>query len=197
MVSRVEIVLDFVCAFSYLGFTRLRVVAEQLRSGGADVGIDISPHQLRPQAPDVPEPIFEVHRRDRGEEFARQVRTDRSLGRDDGLTFRFDRALFVNTERAHRLAALAGQQGLAESMTERLFRAYFTDGLDIADLETLRDLARRVGADPAQPWPDISGALKRNSEAGVTDTPVFRFPNGTVLAGEQTTQTLHDALSAS
>lgn len=54
MVSRVEIVLDFICAESYIGFTRLRAAAERLRREGADVRVGISPHQLRPQAPNTP-----------------------------------------------------------------------------------------------------------------------------------------------
>lgn len=81
-------------------------------------------------------------------------------------------------------------------MTERVFRAYFTNGLDIADLATLRDLAREVGVDPARPWPDVSEAIEHNREAGVIATPVFHFANGTVLTGEQTTQTLYDRLAS-
>jgi|SRR5919199_2419237 predicted DsbA family dithiol-disulfide isomerase len=52
-----------------------------------------------------------------------------------------------NTLKAHRLTSLAGKDGKATEMVERILRAYFTEGQDIGDVETLANLAAEVGID--------------------------------------------------
>lgn len=53
--------------------------------------------------------------------------------------------LASGTFEAHRLILMAGRQGLAEPMTERLFRAHFTDGLHIGDPQVLAGPRHRGG----------------------------------------------------
>src|SRR5919199_7005901 len=55
-----------------------------------------------------------------------------------------------NTLKAHRLTSLAGKDGKATEMVERILRAYFTEGQDIGDVETLANLAAEVGIDAKQ-----------------------------------------------
>lgn len=51
----------------------------------------------------------------------------------------------TNTFDAHRLIAEASDQDLGRAMAERLFRAYFVEGLIVSDLEVLGQLADDVG----------------------------------------------------
>jgi len=54
-----------------------------------------------------------------------------------GLTWSMKDARPTNTFDAHRLIALASSQGKSAAMSERLFRAYFSDGLLVSDHQIL------------------------------------------------------------
>ncbi|REK88945.1 dithiol-disulfide isomerase [Streptomyces inhibens] len=192
---RVEIVADLVCVHGYLGFTRFLRAARRYRDGGGEVVTVFRPYQLRPDASAAGEPLFEEHKRDRGEAFARAVAADTSIGAADGLELNFGRAVFTNTFDAHLLLSRASAQGKGERMAERLFRAYFTDGLHIADAETLRRLAGEVGVamgDPGDPGAlgdergreRLRAELDRVRRLGLPSVPAFRFEDGPVLVGE-------------
>ena len=58
---------------------------------------------------------------------------------------RFDLARGGNTFDAHRLVHLAEAHGLQDAMTERLMRAYFTEGEPIGDADALTRVALEVG----------------------------------------------------
>lgn len=123
-----------------------------------------------------------MHRRERGEEVARAIRADRGLGAADGLVFRFDRALFTTSYPAHHLTAQAAVQGRALQMADRLFRAYFTDGLHIAGPGVLARLAAQVGV---RQEPDLTAwldaELASTGELGSDTGPVL-FVDGVRLA---------------
>ncbi|WP_255433863.1 DsbA family oxidoreductase [Ammoniphilus sp. CFH 90114] len=65
-----------------------------------------------------------------------------------GLVYNFDNMVLTNTFDAHRLTLYAGEQGKMLDMSERLFRALFTESLHIGDHKTLAELAVQVGLDP-------------------------------------------------
>lgn len=62
-----------------------------------------------------------------------------------GLHYNFDRLVVANTSDGLRLVKLAKKEGLATDMEEELFRAYFTDGLDISSRDVLVELGEKVG----------------------------------------------------
>lgn len=191
----VEIALDFICAGSYIGFTRLRRAAARCRSEGRRVRIDFQPVQLRPEMPEAAGSHFELHRRELGEERALEIAEDSTLGAADGLRFDFRAAQLTNTFKAHTLLLRAQSQGRGEEMAERLFRAYFGDGLHLSDEHTLASLATEVGVDQSEAIDSrVRDALARSRELGIDVTPVFRFPRGLVMQAIPTTEQLYDAL---
>lgn len=201
-VRTVDVVVDFVCVYCYLTFTRFRRAAQWYRDRGGTVQARFLPFQLRPDASPDGEPVFAVHTRERGEAFARQVAADTTIGAADGLDIRLGGAVFTNTADAHRLVATAADQGLAEEMVQRLFHAYFTDGVNIADAHVLDRLAAEVGVTPApgdhgDPWGHdaLPRALAEVRASGVRTVPLFRFDDGTVLEGERTEDEFTAALS--
>jgi predicted DsbA family dithiol-disulfide isomerase len=73
-----------------------------------------------------------------------------AVGKDEGIDFAFDKIdRTPNTIDAHRLIWLADKLGVQEAVVEALFRAYFTDGRDISNSQTLIDVAE-TGLDPHQ-----------------------------------------------
>lgn len=156
------------------------------------------PYRFRPDADPAGEPLYATHLRDRGEEAARAVQAATGFGAEDGLRVDFTRVVSTNTFEAHRLIARAAARGRGEAMAERLFRAYFTDGVNVADPGVLARLAAEVGVDAG---PGGEEELHRELDrvrgldfvrAGV---PGFRFDGRRVLHGEQTEEALLAALT--
>lgn len=195
---RVEIVLDFVCVHSYIGFTRFIRAARRHRAGGGEVETTFGAYQLRPDASPAGEPLFDVWARDRGEAAAREIAADTSIGADDGLELDFGAAVFTNTFDAHRVLARAAAVGRGEQMARRLFRAYFTDGVNIADHATLARLATEVGVVVgAGGAAEVRADLDRVRRLELPAPPVFRFDDGRVVTGEPSEDELLAVLETS
>ncbi|OPF71569.1 dithiol-disulfide isomerase [Streptomyces antioxidans] len=192
---RVEVVLDFACVHCYIGFTRYARALRQYRDQGGAAETVFRPFQLRPDASPAGEPLVEVWARERGAAVAAELAADTSFGAADALALDFRRAVFTNTFDAHRLVARAAAQGTGERMAERLFRAYFADGLNIADPGTLARLAAETGVtDTGGGADELRAELARVRALGLPAPPVLRFADGTTLSGEIGTEDVLAAL---
>ncbi|WP_433466454.1 DsbA family oxidoreductase [Spirillospora sp. CA-128828] len=177
---KVEFTHDIACLWSALGYARFQRAAEEHRAGGGELEVIFRPYRTAVSSAGTPPS------RDRLQPgpaaLAAQIARAAAA---DGLVVNLDRIVPAHTAHAHRLIALAAAHGTAEAMTARLYRAYFTDGLDIADATVLRGLASATGAR----WNSEKGGERPRAErprsAGTSGprVPVFRFPDGTVLVG--------------
>lgn len=196
---RTDFYLDLTCVHSYIGFTRFERAARAVRSTGVPVAVVFHPYQVAPDATEQGEPLSDRHARDFGDKAAAMTRQMALVAADDGLELNFDRAVFVNTLRAHALVAQAAGQDRAEATVERLFRAYFTDGLNIADPRVLRDLATESGTDPDRSpvAPDgVLGALAVTAEHGVNSVPRVEAGGRAPLVGARDERDYREALTA-
>jgi predicted DsbA family dithiol-disulfide isomerase len=78
-----------------------------------------------------------------------------------GLEYNFNRTVVANSFDAHRFIHFAKQAGRQNEAEETLFHAYFTDGKNIADLDTLIHLGTGIGLDAAA----LRSALENGSFA--------------------------------
>jgi predicted DsbA family dithiol-disulfide isomerase len=196
----VEMILDVACGWSYLSFARFERALARFRSEGGEAKVAFLPFQLDPSAPTDgrPEPLLDVLQRKFGGNAVADTRRFAASAASEGLEFNYDVAVHSNTFDAHRLIAIATRQGLGEQMVERLFRAHYTDGLDVGDPGTLTRLAGEVGVtipDPAAGVADVRAGLDRVRGMGVRGVPVFLFQGGPMLSGAQTEDTLYNALN--
>ncbi len=99
-----------------------------------------------------------------------------------------------NTLDAHRLIHWAGIEGVQHAVTSALMRAYWTEGRDIGDTDTLADIAGETGMDRAatlrllQTDADADDIAARDVDArtkGVTSVPTFLIAQQYVLTGAQ------------
>ena len=68
------------------------------------------------------------------------------IGKNLGFEFNFNKTSRIpNTFMSHRLLWKAEQHNLQTELSEALFKAYFTDGLDIGSIETLSEISHSVG----------------------------------------------------
>lgn len=161
----VEIWSDVVCPWCYIGKRKFETALADF-AGRADVEVVYRAYQLDPTAPPGDaRPVPEVYAKKFGgpERAAEMIARVTSIAAEVGLDFRMDRALRANTLDAHRLLWSTAGTPHQAALKERLLQAYFHDGRDVADVETLCELAAEVGLDP-----DEVRALL-GSEAGVAE----------------------------
>ena len=187
---RIEIFSDVICPWCFIGKRRFETAILRLRDRGIDIEVDYSfkPSQLDPTAPiDGATPVIEGY----AKKFGGQARATEilqhvtSVAAAENIQFNMDIALRANTFDAHRLLAYAlDNYGNAShvALKERLMDAYFTNGLNIADVDVLAGCASTVGIDrdaclkflqsdelAAQVRAEIASA----SDLGVTAVPTF------------------------
>jgi predicted DsbA family dithiol-disulfide isomerase len=203
---KVEIYDDIACPWCRLGTHQLhRAVA----AAGAEQDVEVvhRPYQLMPDAPDEPRPLMDTVVEMFGPELAEAMVTQMTrLGAEEGLEYRFDRAVAVNTFTAHRLRWLALHERGAEvqaALATALFDAYFRDGVDVADHTRLTELAERVGLDGGrvrgflateQGSAEVRGQVAAARREGVTTVPRFVFDNGELIVGVTSTEALRQAI---
>jgi len=195
---------DVVCPFCYLGSRQLDQALEQFDHRG-DVVVRHRAFELDPHATlAYDRPLAELV----AAKYAiavSQVHTmhDRLLASAEalGMTWSLDTARPTNTFDAHRVIALASSQGLGDEMSQRLFRAYFSDGQLVSDHETLRALGDDVGvSDVGALWEsdafttDVRSDENAALELGITGVPSFLVDSKFMVSGAQGTEQILDVL---
>lgn len=148
---RIEIWSDVVCPWCYVGKARFDRAVAEAAEDGILVDAVYRSFELDTRVPTEGEALEPYLARKFGSIGAvRSMRTRLAeAGRDTGISFRWDAMQRRNSFDAHRLLVWALRHGATRqaALAERLFRAYFTDGLDIADHGVLARLAAEVGLD--------------------------------------------------
>ncbi len=209
---RVDIWSDVICPWCFLGKRRFERAVAQLPFGD-EVEVRWRAYQLDPRAPKEPGDLRTAIERKYGPgAFDGMTRRLTALGVEEGIAYRFDIAQRVNTVDAHRLLEWATtlgatpQDGLVaqDRLQERLFRAYFEEGANVADHATLASLAAVAGLDEEQAREvlashafadevatDLEGALDRE----ITGVPAFVVEDRLLIPGAQDVETLVAILS--
>jgi predicted DsbA family dithiol-disulfide isomerase len=103
---------------------------------------------------------------------------------------------------AHRLVWLADQLGCQDAVVESIFRAYFTEGRDFANRQTLIDVVAEAGLDrhraeatlnSEEALDAIKEAEKLSRRHQVSGVPFFIINNEITLSGAQRPDEFLDA----
>jgi len=191
----VDVWSDVICPFCYLGEALLSQAVER---SGRPVEVRYHSFQLMPELPQGPgRSVVEVLRDLRGvspEQAEAMNAQVAARGAELGVDLRFDRALTPNTRDAHRLLHLARTRDLQEALARRLFRAYFTDGLDLGVPEVLTDVAVEVGLDRAEVVAaledgryaeDVQADIEQARAYGINGVPFFVVDGRYGVSGAQ------------
>ena len=145
---------DYACPYCYIGETRLK---KALKDINIPVEVEMKSFQLDPSAPVKSNGDTQTRFANKyGISFAQagvQIEVISRMGRSEGLDFRYATTLFTNTMDAHRLTKLAqskNDSALTERLIENLFRAYFTDNKELADIELLQSIGETSGLDSSE-----------------------------------------------
>jgi predicted DsbA family dithiol-disulfide isomerase len=199
----IEIYADVVCPWCYIGKRRL---TEALKTFDGEVAVRYRPFQLDPRPVPEPRPLVDsLAERFGGAERVRQMfaQTAATAARD-GLDLRFDRAVAANTFDAHRLVRYADQHDRAEPVVEALYRAHFTDGVDVGSRPALAKIAGEAGLDDTgvaafldsdAGVAELHTDLATARDLGVTSVPTFVLAGRYAVTGAQEPETLRGVLA--
>jgi predicted DsbA family dithiol-disulfide isomerase len=207
MALAIDIVSDVVCPWCYIGKRRLEAALELYRKERPEApapGVTFHPFELNPDLPR--EGIA------RADYIASKLGArgysahDRLVhaGAQLGIAFAFDRiARQPNTLAAHVLIEAGRRKGVQAAVKEAMLKAFFVDGLDLADAEALVRVAAGAGldrkdAEAAAADEELRRAVaEEENEAramGVSGVPFFIFNRRLAVEGAQGPEVLLEAM---
>lgn len=201
----VDVWFDVMCPFCYTADTVLRRAIERFEHG-ASVDVRHRSFPLMPDLAQTPISVDELNGAKQGvtaEQSRAKYAPVVERARQEGLDLRFDLMQIVNTARAHQLVHIASARGREAPMVERLFRAHFTEGLNVADPQTLGDLAAEVGLDRDEVLTALDAGEGEDRFAadremarrlGITGAPYFVFGGAFAISGAQPAEAFDQAL---
>lgn len=188
---------DFICPFCYIGFETVRKLKPEF-----DLEIEWRGFQIHPEWPADGMPASE-YRRGMDPETRRAIWTRiQGMAENVGFTMK-PPELLTNSRIALEAAEFAQECGKGEAFEERVYRAYFYEGLNIGDQGVLARLAAEAGIDRDE----LSLAIESNRytarprdtaveahERGVSGVPTF-FVGDYPLVGAQSEDVMRQILS--
>ncbi|MDJ0878367.1 MAG: DsbA family oxidoreductase [Halieaceae bacterium] len=197
MPLRIDLVSDVVCPWCIIGYRQFLKALES-RTEAVDLELHWHSFELNPQMPDEGENLREHLAGKYGttpeqSKKARQRLTD--IGAELGFSFNYtDDMKMVNTFKAHQLLHWAAEQGCQTELKEALFKAFFTDGRDVSDVDTLADVCAEVGLDREEALAVLADARygravrddqRQWMEQGIQAVPTFVVNEQYMVQGAQ------------
>lgn len=202
----VEIWSDVMCPFCYMGKRKFEAALQRFEQRDG-VQVTWRSFQLDPAVQFKPgRTLYQYLAERKGVTLEASRRMHERLtasAAEVGLRYNFDTAIIASSFDAHRLTHLARERGVQDTIEERLFAAYFTEGRNIADYETLGSLGAEAGLDPAEVQQMLAGTRfagevrkeAREAESlGADGVPFFVFNRIFAVSGAQPSELFLEAL---
>lgn len=195
----VEVWSDFVCPWCWIAKRRLDKANASL-GGQFEVVVTSRAYRL---AKGMPPMNFEsaLHQKFGNSAAAhRMMAAVRENGLMEGLVYNFETMRFGDTSAAHAVIKSIGSPALARLMTERVYKAATTDGLDIFDRDVLVSLAKEVGVadlDFDLDSPQIASEIARDEVDAnriANGVPLFLFNSKLFVSGAREVGVFEKAL---
>jgi predicted DsbA family dithiol-disulfide isomerase len=203
---RIDFVSDVVCPWCAIGLAALERALERVR-GEVEADIHFQPFELNPQlAPEGEDAAGHLERKYglSADQAAANQEAIRQRGAALGFTFDMARrSRIYNTFDAHRLLHWAGLEGRQLGLKHALLRAYFTDGRNVADHDTLVDIADDVGLSKERAREVLAGDAYAEEvradeqhflRAGIQAVPAVILESRHLISGGQPVEVFEQAL---
>jgi len=204
---KVEIWSDVMCPFCYIGKRKFENALEQFENK-AGVEIVWKSFQLDPEMKSDPNKNthqYLAEKKGWTYDYAKQVSEQvTTMAKDVGLTYNFDKSVVANSFNAHRVSHLAKKYNLGDAMEEQLFKAYFTEGDNIDDNETLTKLGTTIGLKTKEIEEVLNSDLYSEEverdiieaqQVGVRGVPFFVIDRKFAVSGAQPSDVFLNALN--
>ncbi len=204
---KVEIWSDVMCPFCYIGKRKFEEALQQFENKD-NVEIVWKSFQLDPEM--ISDPNKNTHqylaeRKGWTLEYAKQVSQQvATMAKDVGLNYDFDKAVVANSFNAHRVSHLAKTYNLGDAMEEQLFKAYFTEGKNIDDKQTLVQLGTSIGLkandieevlNSDKYAEEVENDIAEAQQVGVRGVPFFVINRKFAVSGAQPSDVFLGALN--
>ena len=203
---KIEIWSDVMCPFCYIGKRKFESALAQFDNKD-NIEIIWKSFQLAPDM--LTQPDKNIHQflaehkgmsLDKAKEMNDYVT---NLAKQVGLTYDFDKAIPANSFKAHQFLHLAKQFGLQEQAEEAMFQAYFTEGKNIDDIDTLVKMGERLGINQQetreamennQYATAVNEDINEARQLGVNGVPFFVFDRKVAISGAQESSVFLDTI---
>ncbi|WP_149194806.1 DsbA family oxidoreductase [Luteimonas suaedae] len=202
---RIDFVSDVVCPWCAIGLASLERALERMQ-GEIQAELHFRPFELNPQLPPEGEDIAEHLQTKYGlspAQLAEGHERIRQRGAELGFTFAADRRRIYNTFDAHRLLYWARLEGSQVALKHALLRAYFTDGRDVSDHDTLVHIAGMAGLAPDRAHDilasdayaaEVRAEQQLYSRKGINAVPAVIIEQRDLISGGQPIEVFERAL---
>jgi protein disulfide-isomerase len=193
----VEIWSDIMCPFCYLGKRRFEIALSQF-PGRDYVSVVWKSFQLNPAIETDPSiSVYDYLSQAKGITAERAKELNDSIAeaaKQVGLSYNFNKAVVANTFKAHILLHLALKEGKQNDAGERLFKAYFTDGKNVDDINVLKEIGSEAGLDGSVLDEAFAGDSFNDEvrhdfyearQMGINSVPFFLFNKRYAVTGAQ------------
>jgi len=204
---KVDIWSDVRCPYCYIGKRKFEQALDKF-PGREGVVVEWHSFELDPNAVTVLDKSaydYLAERYGRSREWAIETHKHvAQIAAEVGLIFNFDDLVVANSFDAHRLIQMAKLHGAGDLIEEKLFKAHFTDGKNIADREVLVELGESVGLIKL----DLQMMLKSGDftdevrydektagDLGINAVPFFIFNEKLAVSGAQSPETFLGAMN--
>jgi predicted DsbA family dithiol-disulfide isomerase len=111
-----------------------------------------------------------------------------------GLQFDLSKAIPANSFNAHRLSHFAKDYRVQDKTEEALFKAYFTEGKNVDDISTLKEIAEEIGLDVIELQDvlksdlyaeEVRQDIAEAKQLGIQSVPYFVFNRKWTIVGVQ------------
>ncbi|MFC3881138.1 DsbA family protein [Algoriphagus namhaensis] len=204
---KIEIWSDVVCPFCYIGKRKLEKSLAQMPFAD-QVQIEWKSFQLNPdQKTDPSVSTLEHLAQSKGWSMdqTRQITENvMEMAKAEGLDFDFEKAVVANTRNAHRLIHLAKKSGKGNEMKEHLLSAYFSEGKNVDDFDTLVELGIAIGLDSKSIITmlessafdqEVDEDIYESRQIGVRGVPFFVLDRKYGISGAQPDQVFNESLT--
>lgn len=206
---KIEIWSDVICPFCYIGKRNLETALEQF-ADQKNIEIVWKSFQLDPTIPEIANESHTEYLVKRKGMPAEQVQgmlaNVTEMAKKVGLDYHLEKSVVVNSQKAHQLIQFAKSKKLGNEAEERLFKAFFTEGKNIADTETLVQLGKDFGLEESEIKAnlenekfkyEIAQDIQEAQKIGVTGVPFFVFDRKYAISGAQPTEAFLETLTKS
>lgn len=203
---KIEIWSDVMCPFCYIGKHNFEQALEKLPFRN-EIEVEWKSFQLDPTLDAAqPQNTVQYFKEKKGfpeAQASQMISQVAQSGKAAGIDFNFEKALIINTFTAHKLLHLAKKYGKSDEMEEALFKAHFTDGKNVGDIEELVSLAGNAGIDKDEAREvltsdqfdhDINQDIQEARNNGISSVPFFVLNGKYAVSGAQPSEVFADAL---
>ncbi|MBQ7704536.1 MAG: DsbA family oxidoreductase [Selenomonadaceae bacterium] len=201
---KIEIWSDYACPFCYIGEKRLEKALATIPDKNIEVifkSFELDPTASKNVVSSTVDRFAQKYGLTKTEA-AERIEQISEMGRAEGIDFKYAETRYTNTFDALRLTKFAQDKGHNE-IIGKLFDAYFTKNLELANHDVLKKIAAECGLDSAEVEKILSGdkyaAEVRADEMqaarlGVHGVPFFIVGGKYSLSGAQPAKILQQAI---